>query len=178
MVRLQEGPLPTKPPIHAAGPELGHLQPITEIRPATPADLPAVLSLLATTDLTAEGVPGDLAGFVVAEAGDVVGVAGLERYGDAALLRSVAVAPAMRGAHVARRMVQMLEETAGREGTCALYLLTLTAEAYFHRLGFETVNRDTVPVAVRASVEFRGACPDTAVVMYRRLEPQPGGPRG
>ncbi|MEW5867584.1 MAG: GNAT family N-acetyltransferase, partial [Bacillota bacterium] len=46
-----------------------------------------------------------------------------------------------------------------------VYLLTTTAEAYFRTFGFEAVPRDEVCPEVRESSEFRGACPQSAVVM-------------
>ncbi|HEU5170560.1 MAG TPA: hypothetical protein VFU46_08475, partial [Gemmatimonadales bacterium] len=63
------------------------------LRPAAPADYPAVAALLGASRLPLDGVPAALGGFVVAEADrKIVGVAGVEAYGDAGLLRSVAVA--------------------------------------------------------------------------------------
>jgi amino-acid N-acetyltransferase len=57
-------------------------------------------------------------------------------------------------------------EVAGIE---ELYLLTTTADQYFPRFGFTRTTRSAVPDAVKASAEFQGACPDTAVVMTRRV---------
>src|SRR5438874_1090569 len=54
-------------------------------------------------------------------------------------------------------------------GIDELYLLTTTAENYFPRFGFTPTTRAAVPDVVKASAEFRGACPDTAVVMTRRV---------
>jgi amino-acid N-acetyltransferase len=51
----------------------------------------------------------------------------------------------------------------------ALYLLTTTAERYFPSFGFSVTTREKVPDAVRDTVEFRSACPASAVVMVRPL---------
>lgn len=140
------------------------------IRGATSADEGAVLGLLSASALPAEGVREHLGDFLVAEVGDrLVGVAGLERYGDAALLRSVVVAEPARGTGVGGRLTQRALESAALSGARAVYLLTTTAEAYFPRYGFRRTDRSSVPAAVRDSVEFTTACPSTATVMVLEL---------
>lgn len=139
-----------------------------KIRDATNADLPAVERLLTANDLPLEGVRDNFSGFVVAEEGDtIVGAVGLERFGSAALLRSAVVSPDQRGAGIGRQLVEQILERAERDGIDEIYLLTTTAEDYFPRFGFDRTTREAVPSAVKASAEFRGACPDTAVVMQR-----------
>ncbi|MEW6446604.1 MAG: hypothetical protein AB1426_00690 [Bacillota bacterium] len=65
---------------------------------ARPDDREAVFYLLAGTGLTTAGIAVDLAHFfVVRILSEVAGVVGLEYYGEYALLRSLAVAPAHRG---------------------------------------------------------------------------------
>jgi amino-acid N-acetyltransferase len=67
------------------------------IAPATPGDLPQILELLERCRLPTAGLAEHLDTTLVARDGDrVVGSAALELYGAAALLRSVAVAPALR----------------------------------------------------------------------------------
>jgi len=94
--------------------------------------------------------------FTVAEAeGRIIGAAGLERYADGALLRSVAVQPAWRSSGLGRMLVDAALDTARRAGSRDVYLLTTTAEHYFPRLGFTAIPRESVPASVQASVEFR-----------------------
>ena len=108
--------------------------------------------------------------FVVAQAGDdIVGVAGLEVCCDNALLRSVAVAPDWRSRGLGRQLVTRVIAEAEARGVRALYLLTTTAEQYFPSFGFARITRDEVPEDVRATSEFRGACPASATVMARSL---------
>ncbi|MDF1504596.1 arsenic resistance N-acetyltransferase ArsN2 [Roseisolibacter sp. H3M3-2] len=142
------------------------------LRPATPADLPAVRALLADSALPDAGIDAlfadRAADFVLAEAdGALVGVAGLEVCCDDALLRSVAVRPAWRAHGVGRAMVKSLVCDAEARGVRALYLLTMTAEHYFPRFGFSRVERGAVPAAIADTLEFREACPATAVAMAR-----------
>ncbi|HYS68845.1 MAG TPA: arsenic resistance N-acetyltransferase ArsN2 [Gemmatimonadaceae bacterium] len=141
-----------------------------KIRRAKSSDLSAVESLLTASDLPTDGVRDNFSGFVVADDdGAIAGAIGLEKYGSVALLRSAVVAPDHRGTGVGRKLVEQLLERAEEAGVDELYLLTTTAEKYFPRFGFTRTTRATVPDAVKASAEFRGACPDTAVVMTRPL---------
>lgn len=138
------------------------------LRPAHPDDLAAVERLLTGASLPLVGVANALPTFVVAEAnGALVGVAGLEVCCDNALLRSVAVDPAWRSHGVGRALVTRLISEAESRGIHALYLLTTTADRYFPSFGFTQITRDEVPDDVRATAEFRGACPASATVMRR-----------
>lgn len=141
-----------------------------KIRRAKSSDLSAVESLLTASDLPTDGVRDNFSGFVVADDnGAIAGAIGLEKYGSVALLRSAVVAPDHRGTGVGRKLVEQLLERAEEAGVDELYLLTTTADKYFPRFGFTRTTRATVPEAVKASAEFRGACPDTAIVMTRPL---------
>lgn len=143
------------------------------LRRASPDDAPAVGHLLAEQELPQAGVAEWVDHFWVAEQGDaMVGVAGVELYGAAALLRSVAVDPGWRGTGLGRLLTERALDEAKAAGARDIYLVTTTADRYFPRVGFACVARDAVPEAVTASVEFRGACPASAIVMHRAL----GGP--
>lgn len=133
------------------------------------ADLPAVLHLLAATALPTASVRDHLEHFLVAELrGEIVGVAGLEPYGEVALLRSVAVEPRQRGSGLGHRLTEAALHAAGHLGCRTVYLLTENADRYFSRFGFRTVSRKALPGVLWASEELRGACPSHAVSM--RLE--------
>jgi amino-acid N-acetyltransferase len=126
--------------------------------------------LLSASNLPLDGVRENFSSFLVAEdAGGVRGAVGLELFGPAALLRSAVVAREHRGAGVGHRLVERSLARAAEEGVGELYLLTTTAEEYFPRFGFLRIARSTVPDAVRASAEFQGACPDTAIAMMCRI---------
>jgi len=140
------------------------------IRTANNSDLAAVERMLSASDLPLDGVRESFASFIVAEDdNEIAGAAGLEKFGSAALLRSAVVAPEHRGSGIGRQLVEQLLERAEEAGIDELYLLTTTAENYFPRFGFTRTTRAAVPDVVKASPEFRGACPDTAVVMTRRV---------
>jgi amino-acid N-acetyltransferase len=145
---------------------------MTTIRRVSDGDLAAVQTLLRDAGLPLAGVDVHLDGFVVAEeSGAIVGCAGLERYGDAALLRSVAVAPALRGAGLGQRLTAACIDAARAAGITKLALLTETAEGFFPRFGFTAVARTSLPEALHESEELRGACPATAKAMLLNLDP-------
>jgi amino-acid N-acetyltransferase len=141
------------------------------LRSATSSDLGAVSGLLEESGLTTAGVAEHLDRFVIAEGeGRLVGVAGLEAHGREGVLRSVAVHSAFRGRGLGERLTgQVLEEAHGMGLRC-LYLLTTTAESYFPRHGFRRIARDEASPEVQRSVEFREACPASAVAMVLDLE--------
>jgi N-acetylglutamate synthase-like GNAT family acetyltransferase len=137
------------------------------IRQAEPQDLPAVLDLLAEAQLPTAGVAEHFGSFfVVDEGGRIVASAGIERHGDAALLRSLAVAPDVRGTGLGAAILRRaLHEADGR--MLAVYALTTTADEYLSRFGFQRVPRSSVPVELFESHELRDACPASATVMKR-----------
>jgi amino-acid N-acetyltransferase len=150
----------------------GGVRPHPGVRAATKADYEGVRALLEASALPLAGVPSTLADFYVAEdQGRVVGAVGLELYGADALLRSAAIDPVIRGSGVGRALVERALDHARERGVRAIYLLTTTAERYFPRFGFDRITREAVPDAVQASVEFREACPASAVVMRKVVTP-------
>jgi amino-acid N-acetyltransferase len=140
------------------------------LRSASSADLPAVLGLLAGSNLPTAGVAENLADFLLAENDNqLIGVAGLELYGESALLRSVAVAESWRGSGVGRTLIERALAVTRERGIKDVFLLTTTAEHYFPRFGFACVDRNCVAPEIQASTEFKGACPESATVMRKTL---------
>jgi amino-acid N-acetyltransferase len=141
------------------------------LRRAKKGDQWPVFLLLEDADLPTEGVADHFDTFIVAEnASKLVGVAGIEVHGPDALLRSVAVAPEVRGSGLGSALARRALTVARENGLGAVYLLTTTAESFFPRFGFERISRDLVPGRVQESQEFHGACPSSAVAMRVRLE--------
>jgi amino-acid N-acetyltransferase len=145
------------------------------LRRATPNDWPIVEAMLGGEGLPLAGARDHFDDFIVADSAGIVGCVGLERYGDAALLRSLAVSSQQRGSGIGRALVDACVDHARSTGARALVLLTETAEPFFARLGFARVDRADVPPAVHASVEFREACPASAVAMMRDLSSPSAG---
>ena len=141
------------------------------MRTATARDLPAILELLSLNHLPHAGVPDHLERFVLEFMGQqLIGCAGLELHGSAALLRSVAVSANQRSSGLAARLVNAQLEAARGFDATSISLLTTTAEAYFPRFGFAVVPRSKLPTELQNSLELRGACPDSAVAMHLSFE--------
>lgn len=132
------------------------------------ADGAAIGTLLKAADLPHEDFSRHLAHFLVARRGGVVvGAVGYERHGGDALLRSLVVAPALRGAGLGDALVKQLAEAAASAGVTRFFLLTTTAEKFFARRGFTPIARDRVPPLIAATEEFRSLCPVSAVCLTR-----------
>ena len=140
------------------------------IEPARAEDVARVKELLREQRLPLDGLDDHLDTLLVAREGArVVGSVALELYEDGALLRSLAVAPVVQGQGVGRLLTESVVRLARQRGVRDVFLLTTTAQHYFPRFGFETVDRVEVPESVRQSVEFRSACPASAIAMRARV---------
>ena len=138
------------------------------IRVATPGDFAGVVRLLEAAGLPTAGLTPSLPDFLVAEeSGRIVGAVGLEVYGEYGLLRSAVVDASRRSSGLGTDLVESLLLRAETKGTREIYLLTTSAEGFFPRFGFAAIGRGEVAAPVQASAEFRGACPDSAIVMRR-----------
>jgi amino-acid N-acetyltransferase len=141
-----------------------------QIEPAAPADLAGVLALLSASDLPHAGLAEHFGAALVARDGEaVVGSAALELYGEAALLRSVAVAEGQRGQGLGRQLTRAALDLARARGVRRVYLLTTTAEGYFPSFGFAPIARAEAEPAVQVSTEFTDACPDSAATLVLSL---------
>jgi amino-acid N-acetyltransferase len=140
---------------------------VVSLRAATAADAGAVRELLRDANLHLEGLEEQFPqNYVVAESGrSLVGAMGIEVYGKYGLLRSAVVAPAQRGTGLGRKLTAERVVWARARRLEALYLLTVTAEPFFARLGFVKTPRASAPAEVQKSLEFVKLCSSTAVCM-------------
>lgn len=144
------------------------MSPVT-LHPAE-GDLDYVERLLSRNDLPVEDLRAAPAEFYYATAdGERVGIGGLEGYGAVGLLRSVVVESPKRGRGYGTMLCAALENTARDDSIKTLYLLTTTASEFFASEGYTTVERPTVPEAVRNTTEFEDLCPSTATCMRKSL---------
>lgn len=97
------------------------------------------------------------------------GVVGIQIFGNAGLLRSLAVAESARGAGCGKRLVAEAEAHAARNGVSRLYLLTTTADKFFTALGYSVTTRNTAPDSIRNTPEFAGLCPSNAIFMMKKI---------
>jgi amino-acid N-acetyltransferase len=121
--------------------------------------------------LPADGIAENLDNFLLIRGGDgrLLGVAGAEVYERQALLRSVCVARSERGKSLGATLTGAVVSLVQSYGCTEIYLLTTTADKYFERHGFSRIDRSRVTGPVLESVEFKSACPASAVVMKRDL---------
>lgn len=140
------------------------------LRNATAADLPAIHALLEHNGLPTSDLGASGATFTIACEGDrIIGAGALERFGDSALLRSVAVDPAYRTKGLGRQIVKAVENQARAAGITQLVLLTETARAFFEHQDYHRVDRAQAPKAVQGSTEFRSLCPASCECLLKRL---------
>jgi len=144
-------------------------RPAITIRTVAADDLEQVQALLLAAHLPLDGLHEQFGeGYAVAECeGRLIGAEGIERYGEAGLLRSAVVHPDWRGRGVGDALTRDRLGWAEREGVLELWLLTTTAADYFPRFGFERASRDEAPPALQRSREFADACPSSAIAMRR-----------
>jgi amino-acid N-acetyltransferase len=142
--------------------------PRTGIAPASPEDRAAIEAVLRDAGLPLDGC-GETHFAVARTAGELAGVAGVERHGAHGLLRSVAVAPAYRGRHVGDALVADRVAWARSDGSQTVSLLTTGADRYFERLGFARIDRAQLPAELLRSTQLAIPACSTAVAMTRQL---------
>jgi amino-acid N-acetyltransferase len=142
------------------------LEDVMILEKANVDDAADILRLLERNRLPLDGLTDHLATAIVArQDGRIVGSAALEIYSGAALLRSVAVDPALQRHGLGHELTEAALRLARELGVADVYLLTTTAAEFFPKFGFAEIARDEVPSAVKASREFTAACPSSAIVM-------------
>lgn len=109
-----------------------------EFRAATSADSLQIEDLLMRNLFPSAGVKEHLNDFVLCRhsAGVLVGVAGMQYYGQVALLHSMVVATAWRKRRIGTCLLQRQLDRAARDDIRQVALLTETAAGYFARFGF------------------------------------------
>ncbi|MCP4300795.1 MAG: GNAT family N-acetyltransferase [Gammaproteobacteria bacterium] len=140
-----------------------------EIRPATASDLPAAIALLRDADLPTEDLTAGHLALVAEGEAEMLGVIGLEIFGDVGLLRSLVVSPLARDEGIGRLLAEALELSVRESGIVELWLLTIDADTFFSTLGFGVRSRDVAPDAIRGSREFSTLCPGDAVLMSKEM---------
>lgn len=148
--------------------------PGVEFRRAEPGDEAAIRRFVASAGLPSSDISLARQEFVLALAGEeLTGCVGLEAYGDAALLRSLAVVDGRRNQGLGTALSRRILARAAMHGISTAYALTTTAERFCLREGFERVDRSMVPAELAGSAQFRGLCPMTAACFRRRIDGDP-----
>jgi protein-tyrosine-phosphatase/N-acetylglutamate synthase-like GNAT family acetyltransferase len=156
------------------------LPPRTSIQPANADDRGELEALLRAANLPLDGLDDAFPrGFALARIdGALVGAAGVEQWGEHGLLRSVVVAEAERKQHIGDALVAdrlawakslVRDDVQGTEPIASVSLLTVDADRYFARLGFQRVERDELPAALAASSQLQLPRGSTAAAMSYRF---------
>lgn len=147
------------------------------VRDANQNDWGDVRQLLDVAGLAVADLgPEKLVDFLVAERpgtdqSETLGIIGLQRFDQTALLRSLVVSQDDRNSGLGRRLVSAVEANACCAGVKDLWLLTIDAERYFESLGYKMMSRESAPDSIRNTQEFSGLCPDGAYLMRKVLDP-------
>ena len=127
--------------------------------------------LLAENDLHHEDITSPMLNhFLLGSDGPrLVGVIGLEVKLHSALLRSLAVDIKFRNRGIATHLIKRIEDHAKSLEIETLYLLTMTAEQFFNKHGFQSAQRDSAPADIQETAEFQSLCPASAVCMIKHI---------
>jgi amino-acid N-acetyltransferase len=118
-----------------------------------------------------EDVPQKVTSLSVAYADSkIVGIGGVEVYGEVGLLRSVVIKEQFRRKGLGEALVTELIKSAKAKGVRELYLLTTTAEDFFGQIGFKKTKRDAAPSAIKNTTEFKELCTATSVLMRKKIK--------
>ncbi len=134
------------------------------VRPAGPADLPAIHALILETGLSSDPalITATLVGctyWLALQSGETVGCIGLEHGEGAALLRSAAVRPGAQGHGIGGGLVQVALNAARGRGDRAVYLFSSHAGPYWQRLGFGSVPATELSAALPGTPQVNsGEC--------------------
>jgi len=142
---------------------------VPTLRQASQKDWEVIEALLMESGLPVDDLGTDnLNRFLVAEdGGKLVGLIGLQLYGTIGLLRSLVVARDARKLGLGGKLIGALESAAQAAGATELWLLTIDAENFFERHGFEIMTRDAAPASIQQTEEFSDLCPGTAYLMRK-----------
>lgn len=130
-----------------------------------------VKTLLKNSDLPCEDIDEHIEHFLLAEMdNEIIGAIGLEKFSQSALLRSFVVDRPYRKSGIGKILLCSLLEDALSKQIETLYLLTTTAQTYFEKNGFQTVHRDSLPIEIKNTKEFKSLCPVSAICMSKELK--------
>lgn len=141
-----------------------------EIKEISPDEFDSVFELLAEAKLDFSDLKQpNIRLFRFEENGQTIGVGGLEIFDDLALLRSVALKPALHGKGLGKEIVAQIEKTARNSEIKSLYLLTNTAPDFFSSIGYQQIDRKDFAEPLKQTAQFAGLCPVSAVCMKKAL---------
>lgn len=130
------------------------------------SDIPIIRDILKKNELAYQDIEtNDIDFFFAFEDEKLIGVIGIEKFIDKALLRSMVVMEEFRDQGYGKKICNHFLEIAKQEGIKEVFLLTNDADGFFKQVGFEIVDRENAPDVIRFSTEFSSLCPASAIFM-------------
>jgi len=139
------------------------------IVPASQNSFSAAVELLKKNNLPTEDINPGTQLFVIEENDSVIGTIAVEYNFDVALLRSLSISEQKRNSGIGQMLVAFIENYVQKQGVRSIYLLTTTAEAFFLKKGYESVDRNEVPDFIKNTKEFSIICPASSILMKKEL---------
>jgi amino-acid N-acetyltransferase len=141
-----------------------------KIRKAIKTDVALIKKMLRDNDLPFEDISLQKVSLLIGYSNSkILGVSGVEIYGNYGLLRSLVIREPFRESGLGKELVFKLIEYVKLKGVKELYLLTTTAEGFFKKLGFKKIERSNVPEIVQTTREFKDLCPVSASCMKKEI---------
>lgn len=142
----------------------------SEIVIAGSSELSSIKALLDSHHLPTEDIGTSSINFYLNKEGeDLQASAGVERFDELGLLRSVAVKEELKGKGIGSELILKVLVESKAKNIKTMYLLTETAESFFSKIGFIKIDRSKAPESIKKSNEFAELCPASAVLMKKVL---------
>lgn len=143
------------------------------VRLAKKNDMINMLQLLEKANLNTEGLAENLDNFLVVEdvrqsEPYVVGMVGLEIYGDLGILRSLVLRSESWNSKVGVELLSLIIGYGWKKGLREIYLMTQISQDFFEYWGFVEVTWDDLPEHLRQSSQFHEY--DSRYVTLMRLQ--------
>jgi amino-acid N-acetyltransferase len=139
------------------------------IVPASQNSFSAAIELLKKNNLPTEDINPGTQLFVIEENDSVIGTIAVEYNFDVALLRSLSISEQKRNSGIGQMLVAFIENYVQKQGVQSIYLLTTTAEGFFLKKGYESVDRNEVPDFIKNTKEFSIICSASSTLMKKEL---------
>src|SRR4030067_634123 len=137
---------------------------------ANPTDKNQIRRSLSECGLPTLYIHRHLKSFMVAKAGKkIVGVIGVEVYGQVGLLRSLCVDQAYRGQGIAKMLNAKMSAYAHMLKIDRLYLFTWDAEKFTSKSGFHKIDKKRIPKSIRSTWQFHSFSPYPVLCMMKKI---------
>jgi amino-acid N-acetyltransferase len=141
------------------------------VRLAKENDMIAMEQLLDKTKLNKVGIAENLDNFLVVEdlrsepLPSIVGMVGLEIYGDKGILRSLVLRSEGWNSKVGVELIALIISYGWRKGLKEIYLMASSSRSFFEYWGFVELAWDDVPDQLKVSSQFTEYNPSYVTVM-------------